>query len=172
MRSGSSVLSILASVAFSAGCASLPSLESEPEPACESVPLELVLKGGVAQNPSPEGQSMAVEIRVFALSKRDAFDRLDYDTAHTKGEEKLGGDLQATTRVTVFPQDEQIVPMSVPLKTRYVALVGLFRRADGDGWSRVVDVQPVVARCKQGGLAGLIKAEVVDNRIQAPATAE
>ena len=153
-----------------AGCASIPALEAEK--GCESVPIELVLKGGSPQNLSPEGQSMAVDVRVYALAKRDAFDRLDQDAALTKAEDALGADMLANTRITVYPSDEEIVPMSVPPKTRYVALVGLFRRADGDGWSRVIDVEPLIAKCKVGGLAGLVRAQIVDNRIQAPATVE
>jgi len=153
-----------------AGCASIPNLEAEK--ACEAVHLEVVMKGGSPQNLSPEGQSMAVDVRVYALAKRDAFDRLDQDAALTKAEDALGADMLANTRVTVYPADEEIVPMSVPLKTRYVALVGLFRRADGDGWSRVIDVSPLVAKCKPGDLAGLIRAQIVDNRIQAPVTVE
>ncbi len=172
MRVGTPILSmILAATLVGAGCASVPMLEQTAAAPCEAVPLELVIKGGPVQNTSPEGQSMAVDVRVFALAKRDAFDRFDHDKAQ-KGEETLGPDLLANTRITVFPDDEQIVAMSVPPKTRYVAMVGLFRKSDGDGWSKVVDVQPLVSRCQPGGLAGLIRAQVVDNRIQADATAQ
>lgn len=172
MRVGTPILSMILGLgACSSGCASIPTLDPEAAKPCETIPLELVMKGGPVQNTSPEGQAMAVDVRVYALAKRDAFDRLDYDKAQ-KGDEVLGPDLLANTRVTIFPEDEQIVAMSVPPKTRYVALVGLFRRADGDGWSKVVDVQPLIARCQPGGLAGLIRAQVVDNRIQADATAQ
>ena len=137
---------------------------------CETVPIEVVLKGSAVQNPNPEGQSMAVEVRVLALGKRETFDRLDPDAAQD-AEKALGPDLLGGSRVTVFPDDEQIVPLSVPPTARYVALIGLFRRA-GEGWSRVIDIQNIPTRCKPGGLAGLVRAQVIDNRLQAGATAE
>ena len=137
---------------------------------CETVPIEVVLKGSAVQNPSPEGQSMAVEVRVYALLKREVFDRLDPEAAQD-AEKALGPDLLGAARATVFPDDEQIIPLSVPPTTRYVALVGLFRKAQ-DGWSRVIDVQNITGRCTAGGGAGVVRAQVIDTRLQAGATGE
>lgn len=160
---------MIAGVGSLAGCSLLPFtalLEDRSKP-CEELPLDIVVKGNEVQNLNPEGQSMPVEVRAYMLSRRDTFDALDFDAIWKRGDEALGSTLLGSLAFTVFPGEEKINPVGAPIKVAYVAMIGLFRRPDGDQWRSVVDIHGLAEKCRPGQLHFVLHTTIKDNRMVA-----
>ena len=150
-------------IALFAGCA----LTGPPPEKCEAIPVELLVEGSKVLNVNAEGQSMPVEVRAYWLSERDKIEQADFDAIWQGAEAALGPALLGSTSFTLFPGEEKISTVDLPMKTGYLAVVGLFRQIEGDQWRRIVDIRPVVERCKPGDLHVPVRASLQDNRVVA-----
>jgi type VI secretion system protein VasD len=114
---------------------------------CQPPPLEIFLQADAVLNRNPQGQPMPVEVRVLLLREREAFDQLDFEGVWRSNPTTLGKDLVGSASLTVFPGEFKIYPMKSPPGVAYVALVGIFRRPEGQSWRHVVDVKEQSRRC-------------------------
>jgi type VI secretion system protein VasD len=137
---------------------------------CKPPPLELFLEPDAELNVNERGDSMPVEVRVLLLRDREAFDQLEFETIWRGESEALKKDLMKSATLTVFPGKLKIHPLKSTKGVAYVALVGIFRRPEGDGWRYVVNVRRQNSRCaRKDNLHTVIHARLVKNRISKPA---
>jgi type VI secretion system VasD/TssJ family lipoprotein len=136
---------------------------------CKLAPIEIFMQAGKQLNLNKEGQSMPVEVRVLLLRARERFDQLDFETLWKGASEPLGKDLVKSASLTVFPGKLKIFPMKSSRRVAYVALVGIFRRPEGQRWKYVVDVRSRNRRCGSGeDLHTIIHAVLGGNAITRP----
>lgn len=166
------LLLVGAVVVGSAGCALFGGSAPPAEP-CKTIPLEVYAKGSADQNPNAEGQALPVELRVFVLSQREAFDQLD--VSELVGDE-LPGDLAKVVvqkaSLRVMPGQEQILPLEIAPSAGYLGLVANFRRVEPGQGKRLVDVRRAVERCRAGQLSTQIPATLKESRLLAPERVE
>lgn len=160
------VLSLLSALV---GCSDKPKHTLKNPKDCKPVPVEIFLQAHTYLNQNKKGQSMPVEVRVMLLKRRDAFDKLDFETAWQHGEEAVADDLVRSASITVFPGKLKIYPMKSAPEARYVALVGIFRKPKGRDWAHVVDITEQNKRCESGeSLHTIVHALVRDYKITEP----
>jgi type VI secretion system VasD/TssJ family lipoprotein len=159
----------------SAVLALLPLLAAGPQPPpqnpgdCKPPPIEVFLQADPDLNRNELGQPMPVEVRVLLLKDRERLDNADFETVWKDTANLLGKDLVNSASLTVFPGKLKIYPMKSAPGVAYVALVGLFRRPEGQGWRYVVDVRETNKRCAAGEeLHSIVHALLRRNRIVKP----
>ena len=133
---------------------------------CRSFPISLFLNAHKELNHNRDGKAMPVEVRAYLLRNRQAFEELDFDTIRRDGDKALGPDLVASLSYTVFPTKMKIKPMRPPADTKYVALVGIFRKPAGQQWKLVFDVRSLARRCKKGQLHTPLRANLYRNSVR------
>ncbi|MBW2733526.1 MAG: type VI secretion system lipoprotein TssJ [Deltaproteobacteria bacterium] len=133
---------------------------------CERAPIEVFLQASPYLNQNKKQQPMPVEVRVFLLRDRETFDGLDFETVWQRAEEALADSIVKTSSLTVFPGKLKIYPLKSAPDVAYVALVGVFRRPQGDTWRYVFDIREKNRVCAtKNSLHTIVHAMLKDNTI-------
>lgn len=174
-RSHLTVLLLLAA-AVSWGCSQAPKMptlkksgrqqQQQAPKICPHIALELFLNAHKQINPSETGQPMPVEVQAHLLKDRQQFDLLDYDSLRRDAQKMLGIDLVQTLSFVVFPGDIKIHPFKAPAGVNYVAVVGLFRKVEGELWRLVFDVRHLADKCDANQLNAPLKANLYKNTLR------
>jgi type VI secretion system VasD/TssJ family lipoprotein len=136
---------------------------------CQPPPLEVFLQADGVLNRNAQGQPMPVEVRVLLLRERESFDQLDFESVWKGSAPSLSKDVIGSASLTVYPGEFRIYPMKSPPGVAYVALVGIFRQPQGNGWKHVVDVKEPSRRCAHGDdLHTTVHAQLRGNAITKP----
>ena len=133
---------------------------------CRTFPVSVFLNAHKDMNRNREGQAMPVEVKAYLLKGRQLFEELDFDTLRRDGDKALAEDLVTSLSFVVFPAKMKIQPIKAPADTAFVALVGLFRKHDGQLWKLVFDVRGLSGRCKKGQLHTPLKANLYRNSLR------
>lgn len=154
------------------GCALFGGSAPPPEP-CKTIPLEVYAKGSADQNPNAEGQALPVELRIFVLSQREAFDQLDVsELVGDELPEDLAKVVVQKASLRVMPGQEQILPLEIAPSAGYLGLVGNFRRVEPGQGKRLVELKRAIERCRAGQLSTQIPATLKESRLLAPERVE
>ncbi len=136
---------------------------------CEPPPIEFFFQPRQELNKNREGQSMPVEVRIYFLKDRVAFEQLDFETLWKEGERALEKDLLKSVSLTVIPGEHNIYPMKSEAAAQYIALVAIFRRPEARRWAYLVDVRDANSRCAgKNELHTLIPVALYKNWIGKP----
>lgn len=138
---------------------------------CKPPPVEIFMQAAEKLNLNATGQSMPVEVRVLLLKERELFDQLDFEAVWKDDGKALGKDLVKSASLTVFPGKLKIFPMKSTPAVAYVALVGIFRRPQGQRWKHVVDVRAQNQKCStREDLHTIVHAQLHGSSITRPRT--
>lgn len=104
--------------------------------------------------------SLPVIIRVYQLKDRKVFDKTTYQQLLSDGEVLLKDDVLASRDLVIKPGGDASLDMPMEEKTKYVAVVGLFRNPDvtKNSWKQVLEreeLDPDKPRVLEAGSNGL-----------------
>lgn len=114
--------------------------------ACSSPPkgpfqYSINAEGDQVLNRDVNGQSLSVVIRLYQLRDANEFSKLTFDTliiGHPETE-LLGPSLISKTDLVLVPGGTYAAPVKLLDETRYLGIVGLFRKPDPHLWRQLVD---------------------------------
>jgi type VI secretion system protein VasD len=110
-------------------------------------PEDYALKGvaDALLNRDINGQSLSVVVRLYQLSGKTEFTRLTFDAVASgrSDTELFPKELVAANEVVLVPADTQEITDKLLPETRYVGMVGFFRRPDTQNWRFLVDARAV-----------------------------
>lgn len=115
------------------------------------MPLALRLHADARSNPSPQGNPLTTEVRVYQLAGSRAFEESSYDELLEGAEARLGEDLVAASVPVeyLYPGSELSVRIEREAKARFVAVLAFVREPIGRSW-RVITPLPVSEVCRDG----------------------
>lgn len=154
-----------ASLIVLSGCAVVKWFGSGDDVKCETLPIEVLLKGADVLNLNREGQPMPVRVKVAFLNDDPGFDGLDFRTLWADVEGTLGSAVVKLQSMTLYPGDSAIEHSDLPLETSYVMIVASFRRIESGQWWHLVDIREAAKTCKPGSLSIVVSAELQGNRV-------
>lgn len=113
--------------------------------ACATGPAVYPINGEAAPtiNRDTNGKSLSVVVRLYQLKERTDFDRLTFDTA-TSGksdQELFGASLVSMKEVVLVPGGKQQITEKLEPDTRFVGIVGYFRKPDPQAWRYLIDAK-------------------------------
>ncbi len=123
--------------------------KDSPPPAAEpakdgpgATSVELHFQATPGLNPSPDGSSTPVRVRIFELKNPAAFMRADYFALAERAAATLGPDLIDQDEVLVQPGDQFTLKRTLDPATRQVGLLVGFREIDRALWRVSVNTAP------------------------------
>jgi type VI secretion system protein VasD len=111
-----------------------------PPPAPPEV--NLTIKGGADQNPSPSGQPTPVTVRVLQLTNTGKFDTADPLALTTSPQAVLGDSLLASQDVIVSPGETLSLKITPRPGAQVLGIAVLFRNIDQAQWRVSVPIAP------------------------------
>lgn len=113
--------------------------------ACASGPAVYPINGEAAPtiNRDSSGKSLSVVVRLYQLKERADFDRLTFDTA-TSGktdQDLFGASLVSMKEVVLVPGGKQQIVEKLEPDTKFVGIVGYFRKPDPQAWRYLIDAK-------------------------------
>ena len=109
-------------------------------------PEEFVAKGVADQNINRDisGQSLSVVVRILQLRDRGEFTRLSFEGVTNRNDADLfPKDLVAASEMVVMPGTTQEITDKLLPETKYVGVIGFFRRPDAQYWRMLYDARAV-----------------------------
>ena len=113
--------------------------------ACSSGPAVYPINGEAAPtiNRDTSGKSLSVVVRLYQLKERTDFDRLTFDTA-TSGKsdsDLFGATMISMKELVLVPGGKQQIVEKLEPDTKYVGIVGYFRKPDPQAWRYLIDAK-------------------------------
>jgi type VI secretion system protein VasD len=142
-----------------------------PAPTEQALPLRVF----TAQNLNAGGgrKALALVVKVYHLRSLDRFKQIPFDDFldKTKTEAALGGDLIDSREMLLLPDQRYVSTEHMPLNTRYLGFVALFRTPAAQRWRFAYDVKRSttggitlgVHGCAMSSTAGLLVTELPDD---------
>ncbi|MCL1861388.1 MAG: type VI secretion system lipoprotein TssJ [Proteobacteria bacterium] len=118
----------------------------DPSSTIFRIPEDTVLKGvaGSNVNLDANGRPLTVVVRVFQLRDKHEFARLTFDAAASKGDAELfPKELVSAHELVLMPGATQELTDKLLPETKYVAVIGFFRKPDAQFWRFLFDAQAV-----------------------------
>ena len=109
-------------------------------------PEEFALKGVADQqvNLDVNGQPLSVVVRVIQLRDKNEFMSMTFDAAASRSDTELfPKELTATSEVVLMPGTTKELKDKLLPETRYVGVIGFFRRPDAQFWRMLFDARAV-----------------------------
>ncbi|WP_084186933.1 type VI secretion system lipoprotein TssJ [Andreprevotia chitinilytica] len=114
---------------------------------CATVPKDYPINGEAAPtiNRDTNGKSLSIVVRLYQLKEKNEFNRLTFDTAASgkPDQELFGQEFVSRTEVVLVPGGKQTITDKLQPETRFVGVVGFFRKPDGQAWRFLVDADAV-----------------------------
>jgi type VI secretion system protein VasD len=107
---------------------------------CFSAPLKVSLTAGSQANLDEHGNSLPVEVRVYQLQDKAAFLQATFNELWQQDSDVLGDSLLDKKEVSVAPNAGVTVNMKRNKNCRYVGVVAILRRPEGDNWRVLAEV--------------------------------
>ncbi|MCL2591030.1 MAG: type VI secretion system lipoprotein TssJ [Betaproteobacteria bacterium] len=107
---------------------------------------DFAVKGVAEQqvNRDVSGKSLSVVVRIFQLRDKNEFSRLSFDAVTSRSDAELfPKELVAASEVVVMPGTMQEVTDKLLPETKYVGVVGYFRKPDAQFWRFLFDAQAI-----------------------------
>lgn len=119
------------------------------------MPLALRLRADPRSNPSPQGNPLTTEIRVYQLAAARSFEESSYEELLEDAETQLGEDLVAASVPAeyLYPGGEITSPIEREEKARFVAVMAFVREPIGRSW-RLLAPLPTNDVCRDGKPVG------------------
>ncbi|MCL2590261.1 MAG: type VI secretion system lipoprotein TssJ [Betaproteobacteria bacterium] len=118
----------------------------DPSSTIFRLPEDTVVKGVAGSNVNLDvnGQPLTVVVRVIQLRDKHEFARLTFDAAASKGDAELfPKELVTAHELVLMPGATQELTDKLLPETRYVAVIGFFRKPDTHYWRFLFDAQAV-----------------------------
>ena len=91
-------------------------------------------------NPNERGNPGPVALKIYQLSSRRNFDKIDFLSEFKKTDLTLASELVEEQVCILKPGQEKEIVLKVKDRTKYIAFLAGFRRTDGP-WKKVIDLQ-------------------------------
>ncbi len=85
-------------------------------------------------NPNQQHRALPVQVNIYQLSDKDAFDQATFRELWQQDTKILGNSLISKRQVIIKPGDTTAVKIDRAKDSRYIGIVALFRKPDGDSW--------------------------------------
>ncbi|HRI07133.1 MAG TPA: type VI secretion system lipoprotein TssJ [Nannocystaceae bacterium] len=120
-----------------------------------ATPLMLRLRADPRSNPSPQGNPLTTEIRVYQLAAARSFEESSYEELLEGAEARLGEDLVAASVAAeyLYPGGEITATIEREEKARFVAVTAFVREPIGRSWRLLVPL-PTNDSCRDGKPVG------------------
>ncbi len=119
-----------------------------PIPVKRPEKLLLQADAAAALNPGPDGEPMSVVVYVYQLKDRNDFQKLTFDLASSNrpDQELFPQDLISRMEVILIPGSRLSETLDLQSETRYIGLIGLFRKPDAFAWRKLVATDALLPR--------------------------
>ncbi len=119
------------------------------------MPLALRLRADPRSNPSPQGNPLTTEIRVYQLAAARPFEESSYEELLEGAEARLGEDLVAASvsGEYLYPGGEITATIEREEKAQFVAVMAFVREPIGRSW-RLIAPLPTNDVCRDGKPVG------------------
>jgi type VI secretion system VasD/TssJ family lipoprotein len=123
-------------------CSSPPPVApSAPEKCVEPRPV-VTIAASSQVNAGVDGVGVPVQVRLYQLKGQSKLQNALFEDIWKDDAATLGEDLLATREITVFPGQQQEVPLEQLPDTRVLSAVAIFRDSPGRDWLVNYDLQP------------------------------
>lgn len=125
-----------------------PKPKAPPKP-CPPAQAKLSLTATQRINPSPDGQGLPVQVRVYQLVSDARLRNATFEEIWQNDQEVLKTDLKGVAEYTVFPGKSKEVSLKRDPDAYFLALVALFREPQGKDWfvTYELDQAPTTPPC-------------------------
>lgn len=103
---------------------------------------KMTLQATAAVNPDRNGRPSPIEVRIYELASRSAFDALDFDAAWSNAEVVLGDQLLSSSEHVLLPRQAQINRIELSPEAAFIAVVAAYRDINKARWKLVYPVRP------------------------------
>jgi type VI secretion system VasD/TssJ family lipoprotein len=144
--------------------------------ACEpgtASPLALRLRADPRSNPSPQGNPLTTEVRVYQLAGARVFEEASYEELLEDAEARLGEQLVAVSLSTeyLYPGGEITATITPEEKARFVAVLAFVREPIGRSW-RLLAPLPTNEVCRDGApVVNRLEVQLRGSRLSGGVTA-
>ncbi|AOX99940.1 type VI secretion system lipoprotein TssJ [Jeongeupia sp. USM3] len=115
--------------------------------ACASGPKDYAIQGEATPviNRDTSGKPLSVVVRVYQLKDAGEFNKLTYDAAASgkPDTELFGNELISRSELVLLPGSKQTIKDQIKPETRFVGIVGYFRKPEPHYWRALVDAGDV-----------------------------
>ena len=156
--------------ALALGCTGCTSKPKAPPPVAQAPALPpppaappptlvtLILEGSAALNPDARDRPSPLQVRVYELSSRAAFDRTDFNTLYATDTDALGATLLDKQEFVLDPGGKVRKQWSPPDGTKYLGVLAAFRSLERSIWRQAVaihahEMQEIFVRLEARSLA-------------------
>ncbi|TCU92996.1 type VI secretion system lipoprotein TssJ [Paracandidimonas soli] len=101
-------------------------------------PYVVEVEAGKAVNPTEDGRAAPVQVTVYELSSRQAFDHADFFALFERPREALAQDLLHLEQFVLQPGESRSIERPGKLEAKWLGVVVAFRDIDNAGWREVV----------------------------------
>lgn len=109
---------------------------------CTSINLKLISSKELNTNTSLE--SLPVRVKIYQLSDATAFNEATFRQLWKSDESALGKTLLDKKELTINPNENQVIKLNKQPQAEYIAIIGIFRRHDDNGWKSLRQIPGTV----------------------------
>ncbi len=91
-------------------------------------------------NPDQQHSALPVQVNIYQLSDKDAFDQATFRELWQQDKQTLGSSLISKRQVIIKPGDTTKVKITRANNCHYIGIVALFRRPGSDNWRVIYEV--------------------------------
>lgn len=140
---------LMAGIAWAlAGCGG-----KEPPPPPPPGIVELTITAAPNVNPDKAGRASPVNVTVYQLTSRSAFDTADFFQLNDP--KLLAADQRGRDQILLAPGEKKALTLQFQEGVHYIAIAGAFRSIDKATWRAVVEVPPHGTTKLTAQLAGI-----------------
>lgn len=107
---------------------------------CGSAGMKLNLEAETELNPNHSNESMPVVVRVYQLADDKAFLNTSFKDLWKDDSKILGRDLLSRDEFVMSPGSEKKQTYDREDGIKYVAIIGIYRKPEGDNWRAITPV--------------------------------
>lgn len=96
-------------------------------------------------NPDNKGKPLSIVLRIYQMKSKDKFNELTFDEfmSGKQASELLGDSLVVSNEIVLLPNSSTSINDIVQTNTRYIGVIGFFRKPDGNYWRALLDADAV-----------------------------
>lgn len=150
-------LRILGGILFAA---LLTSCAGKKEPQEKTVNLELVIEADDRVNADGQGRPTPIQLQVFELKSRSAFEEADYFSLQAKPRQILGNDLAESHELVLRPSDRKVLKRRLDGQTVALGVIAGYRDLGHSVWRATYVLPPKQAQAWFGSSSQNIRVRI------------
>lgn len=107
--------------------------------ACSPAPINVTINSTEQLNQDQRNNPLPVQVKIYQLRDKNAFLQATFRELWRQDAATLGNSMLDKQEITINPSSETKIVLTCKKDCRYVGIVAIFRRPQGNNW-RVIDI--------------------------------